>query len=136
MVDRSIVLEWVKKAEDDFQFVKNHLPHEETFFAILCFHCQQAVEKYLKAVIVSLGRPFRKVHDLEELLSVCIGIDSSFESLRDETIKLQRYYVETRYPTVWPMGTEKRDADEALDAAQTVRDQVFSSLHIQDSELT
>jgi HEPN domain-containing protein len=36
--------------------------------SIVGFHCQQAVEKILKAVLSEYGVPFRRTHDLRELM--------------------------------------------------------------------
>ncbi len=41
---------------------------EESPTDTVCFHAQQCVEKYLKAVLVSEAIDFPKTHDLEELM--------------------------------------------------------------------
>jgi HEPN domain-containing protein len=62
------------------------------------FHCQQAVEKYLKAFLTRNNISFRKTHDLEELYL-------KIKDIRDwniDEIKLERLndlYIETRYPS-------------------------------------
>lgn len=67
MVDQSIVDEWLAKADEDYLFTEKYLQNEESFFAPLCFHCQQAAEKYLKAYIVAKDLSFQKIHDINEL---------------------------------------------------------------------
>lgn len=58
---------------------------------------QQCVEKYLKALLISGGIAFRKVHDLGELMAL---LPSRHRSLLDETEqdRLTEYATVTRYP--------------------------------------
>lgn len=49
MVDRSIVEEWLELADADLRFAETNLRGGSEFYAQLCFHFQQAAEKYLKA---------------------------------------------------------------------------------------
>jgi HEPN domain-containing protein len=44
------------------------------------FHCQQAVEKALKAFLTFHERAFRKTHDLSDLSPECLAIDDSLQS--------------------------------------------------------
>lgn len=59
-------------------------------------HCHQAVEKYLKGVIVELGERVRKTHDLPTLLSDS-GLNFPKEIL-DFMHELNAYYQPSRYP--------------------------------------
>jgi HEPN domain-containing protein len=62
------------------------------------FHCQQAVEKYLKAFLTKNNISFKKTHDLADLYS-------KIKEIRDwniDVIKLERLndlYIEARYPS-------------------------------------
>lgn len=49
MADPAVVREWLHKADEDFRFAEANLREESEFYAQLCFHFQQAAEKYLKA---------------------------------------------------------------------------------------
>lgn len=51
MVDASLVTEWLTKAAEDLEFGRINLEERKNFFAQICFHFQQAAEKYLKAFI-------------------------------------------------------------------------------------
>ncbi len=42
--------EWVRKAEKDYRFAERNAHSREPFHDQLCFLCQQASEKYLKAL--------------------------------------------------------------------------------------
>ena len=67
----------------------------------LCFHAQQAVEKALKAVLVSRGIDFPLTHDLENLLEILRESGAEVPEQLDEIGELTPYAVETRYPGVW-----------------------------------
>ncbi|MFQ5787516.1 MAG: HEPN domain-containing protein [Thermodesulfobacteriota bacterium] len=63
----------------------------------ICFHCQQEVEKYLKAYLAFHGKRFKKIHDLSALLEKCISVDPSFSSLRQDIAIFRPYAVKIRY---------------------------------------
>jgi len=60
MVDKEIIQEWIQKADEDFKFALVNHEERKPFFAQICFHFQQAAEKYLKAYIVAHELDFRK----------------------------------------------------------------------------
>ncbi len=45
MVDPSIVMEWLEKADEDFSFAETNLAGGSEFHSQTCFHLQQAAEK-------------------------------------------------------------------------------------------
>ena len=45
------------------------------------FHCQQAVEKALKAFLTFHQKPFRRTHDLSDLSPDCLTIDPTLQSV-------------------------------------------------------
>ena len=51
---------WVRKAEEDVQATRELAARQPPLRDIVCFHCQQAVEKYLKALLQELS--IVKVH--------------------------------------------------------------------------
>jgi len=65
-----IAKEWIEKAEEDYGFACLSTEYTD-YFAQVCFHFQQAAEKYLKAFIVANKLDFRPVHNLLELLTIC-----------------------------------------------------------------
>jgi HEPN domain-containing protein len=49
---RPLTAEWVAKAEEDFDLAKRERAvSPKPAFDAICFHAQQAAEKYLKAVL-------------------------------------------------------------------------------------
>jgi HEPN domain-containing protein len=92
-----IVNKWILKAEHDLKAADQMLRADEPITDAACFHCQQAVEKYLKAYLVSRGVAPEKTHKLERLIEECSKWDKAFISLA-KTVVLSEYAVESRYP--------------------------------------
>ncbi len=69
----------------------------EAPFSSICFHAQQAVEKWLKAVLVSHGVVFGRTHDLEELAGLLTGQDIPLPLPVGELRRLNPFAVTFRY---------------------------------------
>lgn len=109
--------EWLEKAEEDFEAAitlvrkrKNPTPNA------VGFHCQQCIEKYLKALLISRGVVFPKTHDLLELHKMCTPLEPSIELIGDLLDRLNPYAVEFRYPG------ENITIDEAKTAVKAMRE--------------
>jgi HEPN domain-containing protein len=113
MADPLIIKEWLDKADSDVQFAKANLRDTDGFYDQICFHFQQAAEKYLKAYIICFGLSFSKVHDLTHLLRTCSAHDPALACLHESCILLNSAYIETRYPVHWPTNYTKESAEEA-----------------------
>ncbi|MBN1159558.1 MAG: HEPN domain-containing protein [Bacteroidales bacterium] len=85
------------RANEDIAVIENlYKTGPEIYPSSICFHAQQAVEKFLKVFLVFHNVDFPKTHDLELLLFECQKIDKSgfdfnFGSLTD-------FGVSIRYP--------------------------------------
>jgi HEPN domain-containing protein len=111
---------WREKADEDFKMaVVLGKQHDPTLAAGICFHVQQAVEKYLKAYLVLHGTDFRKTHNIAELMDL-LPSRSAPDLLRDDQDRLSEYAVVTRYPGEYDNITIP-EADEALDIGRRVR---------------
>jgi len=91
--------EWVQKAEGDYAAAQllvqaNAARHADA----VCFHAQQCVEKYLKAWLQDAGMPFRKRHDLEELLAMASQAMPSWSVWQPDLLVLTTHAVDFRYP--------------------------------------
>lgn len=61
---------WMGKAEEDRLCIRNNLAAAAVPWAAVCFHAQQAVEKYLKAFLIAHAVRVERTHDLAYLLGV------------------------------------------------------------------
>ncbi len=119
MTDQEEVNEWIAKAETDYKAAvdlarrrKDPLP------GVVCFHCQQCAEKYLKAFLISREVPFPKVHDLIALKGLCVEEEGVFELVHDLLEALEGYDVAIRYPGE---AATVEDARTAVAAMKKVR---------------
>lgn len=124
-MDENIQLakKWVEKAAGDLLNADNNLNAENTPFDTVCFHCQQAVEKLLKAYLVAKGKNYPLSHDLLLILEEIKDFDKSAEELRDFLIILNPYAVEVRYPDEYFMPS-REDVLEARQAAEQIKDYI------------
>jgi len=49
---------------------------------LTCYHCEQAVEKILKAYLIARGEKFQKNHDLDMLLRQCEAHSPDFSEFK------------------------------------------------------
>ena len=113
-----LTAEWVKKAEADFLAVRKLSVGRPVLHDVVCFHGQQAAEKYLKALLQELGLIVPRTHNLVALLDVLAPHHASLRPLRRGLDFLTRYAVDTRYPGE---RASKRQAAAARRWAERVR---------------
>lgn len=121
-----LVRNWLEKARRDLITARNGLDSSEPFTDIICFHAQQAGEKYLKAYLVWQKIDFPKTHSLEDLILLATQKDSSFSALTEDAGILTPYAVEIRYGESEEPLFE--DAKEAVEVAEQIRGFIFRKL--------
>lgn len=124
-----IVKEWIEKAEEDYGFACASIEATD-YFAQVCFHFQQAAEKYLKTFIVANKLEFRAVHNLLELLQIAKQSEPKIEELEQACHFLNPFYIDTRYPVHWPTNYDKDTAVKAKEETSKIRDWIKKSLNI------
>ena len=112
---------WVRKAEADWLGVQQLDAKEHRLNDLICFHCQQAAEKYLKALLQELGLPVPRTHDLEDLFDRLLPHDSTLRGMRRRLASLSQFAVDYRYPD---MSGTTRQSKAALRATARVREQL------------
>lgn len=87
-------IEWMDKAEGDWNAAQqlNRVRKDPNFDSV-CFHCQQCVEKYLKARLEEAGANVPKTHDLIKLLGLAIVLESKWVALHPLIATLNPYAV-------------------------------------------
>jgi HEPN domain-containing protein len=127
-----LTAEWAEKAEGDYTTAGRELrARRQPNYDAVCFHAQQAAEKYYKAFLQERGAVFPKTHSLIELLELCLPLDASFEFQRDLLVRLDRYAVRYRYPGEM---ADKHEARLAFQAITAVRAFVREKLDLLDVE--
>jgi HEPN domain-containing protein len=91
--------EWIEKAEGDFLVaVQIMRRRKQRIYDAACFHCQQAVEKYMKARLTEAGLPCPRTHDLPTLLQLLLPVEPLWKSYEPAAKSLTDYAVNFRYP--------------------------------------
>jgi len=72
MRDKESAIEWLEYAKRDYEsalLLKTH--QNPPAIEIICYHCQQAVEKSLKSLLALAGVYIQKTHDIHTLKKLC-----------------------------------------------------------------
>jgi len=129
MTDKlNIIRLWIEKADHDLgtaEIVNQHIPK---YMDTIAFHCQQAVEKYLKAFLIFLDIGFKRTHDLVLLLDLISTKEQIGDDLYEKAAELQAFSVEIRYPDTIINLTEE-DIMSALAIAREFRELVISKIY-------
>lgn len=92
------VSDWIEKADHDLGSAKIIFLHLPDYFDTIAFHCQQAVEKYVKAVLVYYNIDFQRSHDLVYLLDLLTRKIDIDEVTFRKAFTLNNFSVQIRYP--------------------------------------
>lgn len=117
--------QWVRKAEADFAAANGLARERPPPRDIVCFHCQQAAEKYIKAVIQERGSPVPKTHDLDHLVEELLPSEPFLKKVHRAAASLTRYAVDYRYPDY---SATTRQMNAALRAATRIRAEIRGKL--------
>jgi HEPN domain-containing protein len=113
-----LTAQWVGKAEADYRGMRRLRKAKPPLHDLVCFHGQQAAEKYMKALMQALGLTITKTHDLDLLRASLATHHPSLSTLRRGLVYLTQFAVETRYPG---KKVQKRQADAAARWTARVR---------------
>ena len=115
------VMQWLDFANTDLNVAK-HL--DNSFFPkpleIICYHCQQAAEKAIKALIISRGAAggMPQKHDLSFLLGQLRNTLDIPDRYYDIADSLTPYGVRVRYPG--EMEVTEKNAADAIRASESL----------------
>lgn len=120
---------WLKKAQKDLISAKREMKFETPITETVCFHSQQAAEKFLKAYFVFLDIKILKSHNIATLISSIEQFDNEINELKESCDILTDYSVDIRYPDdIYEPSIE--DANEAITLAETLKNYVLKRIDI------
>lgn len=95
---RDYVDKWLFRANEDLAVIDHLIQTDpQAYPSTICFHAQQAVEKYLKALLAWKGVDFPRTHDVDFLLAECRKINpGQFDQI--DLKSLTDFGVTIRYP--------------------------------------
>src|SRR5438445_602056 len=109
---------WLRKAEEDYVVAERENRSDIPVHDVVCFHCQQGAEKYLKGLMEELGLFVPKTHFLDVLLTAVKQYYPELKGLRRGMLFLSVFAVDARYPGE---DATKRQAMAALRWSRRVR---------------
>ncbi len=112
-------MEWIRKAREFLEVAREDLDKERYWLA--CFHSQQAVELYLKGVLVKYSGSYPFTHSIVELLEALealgVKVDKELYVYADA---LERHYTRARYPGVGLVVYNERTGARCLEYAEKI----------------
>ena len=130
MKDKNLYIkEWLVFADEDYSTAEDLLKNDNIYARSICFHCQQAAEKYLKAFIIKIDLPIIKTHNLAVLVGQIKEVDKSVVEIEKLAVGLSEYAVTVRYPDDF----EKIAEEEAIRAFENATEiKKFIELKLRD----
>ena len=123
------VREWLRYAEEDLGVAERESARGTGAYHTICFLCQAAAEKLLKAYLIGQGWTLERTHDIVALLEFCAEYDPAWRDLAPDGVVLNEYIVAGRYPGDLALeGIGEAEAREALQAVRRIRDRVRQEL--------
>ncbi len=110
------VSEFIRNAEEDYLTAMQLEP--DTTPNSVAFHCQQCIEKYLKALMIQRDLAPGRIHDLIALARGTADVEPAVKHLEPQLAVLNPYAVDARYPG---LEATPRDAEAALIIMQQLR---------------
>lgn len=95
---REATRQWRAKAQNDWKTVEILTASKQCPADVVCFHCQQYVEKLLKGFLTLKGIEALRTHDLRRLIQLAESFEPKLAQLADEADDLTAHGVQTRYP--------------------------------------
>ena len=118
---------WADKADNDIRNAEYVLTmREDCPFDTVAYHCQQCVEKYLKAILISREEAVPRTHDLVVLFNLAtkaVSLDLDIQDVQP----LNRYSIEARYPGDWEY-IDEQEVKAALEMAKRARATIRDAL--------
>jgi len=110
---------WLYRANEDIAVIDSLFKTDPIFYtSTICFHAEQAVEKFLKAFLVYHNVDFPRTHDVDFLLLECRKINP--DDFDVELGSLVDFGVDIRYPDDFYIP-DKEETIQYRDIAHTIK---------------
>jgi HEPN domain-containing protein len=118
---------WLIKSQHDLGSASRLMEGDEPYLDTAVYHCQQTVEKAIKAYLIYQDVVFEKTHNLVVLLFACTPFEPRFRQWKEVAEMLSPYAAEFRYPREI-MEPEEDEAEQALISAKAFVDFIIKLL--------
>lgn len=121
---------WLFRANEDIAVINDLINFGTEYYAsTICFHAQQATEKFLKAFLVYHNIDFPRTHDVDYLISECQKINKNAFNI--DLKSLTDFGVSVRYPDDFYIP-EVKEALEYKDIALKVKNAVEGLIKVEN----
>ena len=116
---------WLAKADDDIRVASLTLAADPPMLDPAAFHCQQAVEKIIKALLVAAAVTAPRSHDIEMLAGKAAPFYPALEQQMLSFARLTEWLTASRYPDLGGgLGEEIGDITDMLIEVKAFRQDV------------
>ncbi len=120
--------EWLDRAQADLQSARLLITGGGDLNTVV-FHCHQVAEKALKGFLLFRSRRHYDGHNITFLVRRAIKLDSDFNQFLEDSPQLNRYYIETRYPTDIPFEIDVDAVKNVFHFSERIYQPIASKLH-------
>jgi HEPN domain-containing protein len=118
---------WFQIADEDILAAEHELAYEDAVLRSVCFHSQQAVEKYLKGFLIYHSHEFPFTHNIALLQSKIIEHKLEIDLTDIQADQLTTFAAESRYPEPESL-INLEIAKEALSIAKEVKNRILQKV--------
>lgn len=131
MVDSARYKDWFQSGDKDYKSAKILFEYDGDY-GIVAFHCQQAIEKYLKGYLLLVNQQLEKGHSLVLLIKKAQKFDKDINIYMKDCAYINQFYIETRYPADEPMILEKSEAEECLSIVKNMIEYLYEKIQSEE----
>ncbi len=124
-----MVEKWLDMAIRDLKSAKVLFEHD-CGNDYVAFHCQQTIEKALKALIIYLYATLEQGHSLLYLCKKVMVQREEFSQYLKDCAFVNQYYIETRYPNENAITVSNEEAENCLNIAENILNAVKEVIKI------
>lgn len=121
--DSRLFFDWLEIAARDL-LAARLLIEQQQCLEVAGFHCQQAMEKSFKAYLIHTTGILVDGHNVTWLCRQAIKTDPTFERWMDACSRMNRLYIETRYPSDDDLHVSPAQIGSYLETAQSLYDYI------------
>jgi len=124
MADSRRYRDWFDKARHDLDGARVLL-ESGGLYDLAAFHCQQCIEKALKAWLLQRTGRLNDGHSLVYLSREAKRRGAKIDRWMRDCAYVNQFYIETRYPADVPEVVEREDAEECCRIAEEVLEELI-----------
>ncbi|MDR0983614.1 MAG: HEPN domain-containing protein [Ruminococcus sp.] len=112
--------DWFSYAEFDLASAKTLYNSKNALHS--AFHCQQCIEKALKGYLLLKRGKLYDGHNITWLVKQASMLSKAFDSYIAETVTINKFYIETRYPPDTPLVIDEKYLKKLIKISEEILD--------------